>query len=520
MRYSGDWFRIGGLIVGVIGFGITRLVVAEAIQLRSGLVYLFSGLIPLVFGLGVTLFGVALAVGRYSESYTRTVAKWCTLGTLTMAFVLAVSSIESIFLGAGLRALSESPMLLANTLLAGVIGGVVIGHRTAINHRQREDNRRQANRALLLDRLLRHEVLNAVTIIRGYAESLSGTDSAERADQITEASDRIAETIDDVADLIEEKPSTGRIDVARLVSSEIEEYRSECPDVRLEYEGPPSGIEAAADHRLRRVVREPIDYARRNDEISRITFGVENADYTIRLLIKSDDGYLSDDHQRLLASGEFPEFDDPSSGFSLSIIRLLVREFEGDITVDDGPTSPGEQIVIELPKPNQSDISRAISVSKAQLVWAGVTGIVAGVVMGGYLVTTTDFIPIIGALYSATDPVVGWTTHLFHSIVFAMIFAGVHSHPRIRRFSSNVRIGLLTGVSWGVILWLFAAGVVMPLWLNVVGIPVELPNLPTIGLVSHIVWGAVVGITYPLLNRIDFPITEFVRAGGGSRSFR
>ncbi len=505
MRYSGDWFRVGGLTVALISFAITRLVVAEAIQLGSGITYFLSGLVPLVIGLGLTVFGVGLAVGQYSEAYTRTVARWCTVGTLTMILVLIISSIESILTGEGLRAVSRSPMLLANTLLAGAIGGVAIGHRTAINRQQFEANKRQANRALMLDRLLRHEVINALTIIRGYAQALPDTTSGTVVEPITDASNRIDETIEDVADLIEEMPGTSRIDVARLVSSELEDLRSEYPDIRLEYEGPPSGIEAAVDHRLRRVVRGFVDYVWEDDEPSRIAVGLENAGHHIRLVMKRTGGHLSDEHQRLLTSGEFPEFDDPSSGFSLGIIRLLVRDYGGKITVGDDTTSRGENISIELPKTNRSDISRAVSVSNAQLFWAAVTGIFAGVMMGGYFLATTNVIPIIGALYGGNDPIIGWTTHLFHSVVFTIIFAAVYTHPRLRKISSNIHRGLLIGITWSVILWLFAAGVIMPLWLNVVGIPVELPNLPTLGLLSHALWGAVVGLMYPFVEKIELP---------------
>ena len=508
MRYSVDRIRVGGLTVALISFGITRLVVAESIQISSGIAYLITGVFPLTVGLVLTVYGVALVVGPYSETYARTVAKWCTLGTLMMVLVLAITSIESILAGYRMWALSGNPVLLANILLVGALGGVAFGHRTATNRRQRDNNKRQANRALLLDRLLRHEVLNAITIIRGYTQLLPDTDSATVVEPITNASDRISEAIHDVAELIEEKPPSDRIDVARLVTSEIESIRLEYPNVQLEYDGPDSGIEVAADRRLRRVIQELVDYASLDDSTSQITFGVEDGDYHTRLMMQVNEARLPDDHRRLLTSGEFPVFDDPSSGFSLPIIRLLVREYDGKITADGDTTCSGETITIELPKPNHSDISRTINVSKAQLIWATLTGIFAGVVMGGFLVATTDLIPIIGALYGIMDPGIGWTTHLFHSVVFTMIYAAVYSHPRVRKFSTNIRRGATLGVAWGIVLWLFAAGLVMPLWLSLVGVASMLPNLPLIGFVSHVVWGAAVGLAYPLLDRIERSTSE------------
>jgi hypothetical protein len=65
-------------------------------------------------------------------------------------------------------------------------------------------------------------------------------------------------------------------------------------------------------------------------------------------------------------------------------------------------------------------------------------------------------LPVIGSLYGVGSPLAGWVSHLFHSVVFGL---------------------------------LYAAGVVMPLWLQFVGIEATVPNTTLPGIVSHIVWG-------------------------------
>lgn len=77
-------------------------------------------------------------------------------------------------------------------------------------------------------------------------------------------------------------------------------------------------------------------------------------------------------------------------------------------------------------------------------------------------------LPVIGALYGVETAAIGWITHLFHSIVFALLFV--------------------------------AAGLFMPVWLRAVGIPATLPNLPSIGLVGHGIWGITLGLGYVLLG--------------------
>lgn len=60
------------------------------------------------------------------------------------------------------------------------------------------------------------------------------------------------------------------------------------------------------------------------------------------------------------------------------------------------------------------------------------------------------------------------------------------------------------GVGWGVVLWLVAAGVVMPVWLTLVGVPAQVPNLSLHGLVGHVVWGTALGLGYEAGRRWVF----------------
>jgi len=62
------------------------------------------------------------------------------------------------------------------------------------------------------------------------------------------------------------------------------------------------------------------------------------------------------------------------------------------------------------------------------------------------------------------------------------------------------RAGFLAGLGWGATLWLVAAGMVMPLWLQVVGVPAPFPNLSPPGLGSHLVWGGVLGTAVVALD--------------------
>ena len=86
-------------------------------------------------------------------------------------------------------------------------------------------------------------------------------------------------------------------------------------------------------------------------------------------------------------------------------------------------------------------------------------------------------------------------THLFHSVVFALLFVAGASTVFENRPDSWVR-STLAGVSFGIGLWLVAAGVITPMWLRAVGIPTVVLHLPLIGLLAHGIWGVVLGYVH------------------------
>lgn len=511
MDLFGRWSRLGGLAVAAVGFGITRLFLVEAVLARTTLSFLLAGLVPLLFGLGLTAYGVALTVGSFPENYVTAVARWCLAGTAAMLFVLVVTSVEPLLSTGRMVMPSGTSLLAANVLLAGAVGGTLTGIHSARAERQRRAAERGANRALLLDRLLRHEVINAAAIVRGNAELLA---ESERVDEraartIERAADRITETIEEVGTLITDVDAETEADVARLLADAVEEARSAYPDVRFEVDAPTAGVDATVDDRVRTVFVELLGNAAEADGSTTVEVELHADPREVRIVVADDGSGLGERHRRLLNSGAFPEYDDPSAGFGLQIVRLLVLGYDGRVrTVDDD--AEGARISVSLPRGAVSGGLESVGVSGRNLVWATLTGVLAGVVMGGFFVATTDVLPVIGSLYGVESPVIGMVTHLFHSVIFALMFAGGAVHPLFAGRLATPTRGGLAGAAWGTALWLVAAGVVMPLLLRGVGTmtTLPLPNLPPVGLASHVLWGAVLGVSYTLVRDRPLPLLD------------
>ena len=138
--------------------------------------------------------------------------------------------------------------------------------------------------------------------------------------------------------------------------------------------------------------------------------------------------------------------------------------------------------------------------------WGGAVagGLVAGVAMGLIMHFVMGAMPLIGALYGQPTVVAGWLAHLFHSVVFGLLFAAVITGTSLREYGIYGMIGF--GAIYGVILEIVAAGIVLPVWANAVGaggggLPVPFIILP--GFVTHILYGVVLGAVFGIATARD-----------------
>lgn len=132
---------------------------------------------------------------------------------------------------------------------------------------------------------------------------------------------------------------------------------------------------------------------------------------------------------------------------------------------------------------------------------AAIAGLAAGVVMGLMIQFVMGIMPVIGALYGAPGLVTGWIVHLFHSVVFALIYAGIVGQPSLSNYATKATSGAGLGAAYGFAIWIVAAVVVMPLWLSAIGLPSPgVPNINVQSLVGHLVFGVLLGALYPLLT--------------------
>jgi hypothetical protein len=135
-----------------------------------------------------------------------------------------------------------------------------------------------------------------------------------------------------------------------------------------------------------------------------------------------------------------------------------------------------------------------------------VSGFVATVVMG-VAITVGDLAVLreaIAGLYAFEGNLVaGWVAHLVHGTLFGVVFAVVLSDPSLYRVSEWAWKTVLAGVVYALILALAGAGMIMPIWLRLVGFgsPPTFPNVSAALVGWHLLYGVVLGGAYVVFDR-------------------
>jgi two-component sensor histidine kinase len=409
----------------------------------------------------------------------------------------------------------RSRAYLSNFLIGGSVGGTLTGLYASRNRRQRTALRRQTRRLKVLNRLLRHEVLNAVTVAKGYATG-SGDDHPDAGAVVQDQLDAIQATIEEVKYLTRSADVNSRpgesIDLAACLEESVEAVRGRHPDARISVGEVPDGLTVRANERLDQVfthlVENAVVYA---DEVD---VSVTAAPDAVRVSVRDDGPGLPESQRALLETGEIEEFDDPGTGFGLNVVRLLVESYGGTIETDVGES--GTTITVGLPPgtseesnvgPTRSDLTRVRPATPHLVVVLGAS-LVAGIPYGIVTEAMGGSVAGIGVFYGLDNPIVGWFTHEFHSAVFAFVFAALASMvPGEYRedFLGTVLSHLAVGIGWALCLFVVAAGVIAPIWLRLLGIGAPIPNLDRVLLLSHLAWGASLGLLTPLGYRYAVP---------------
>lgn len=141
--------------------------------------------------------------------------------------------------------------------------------------------------------------------------------------------------------------------------------------------------------------------------------------------------------------------------------------------------------------------------------WRGgaLSGFVATVVTGVVIVVTDQSVlyDAIAGLYGQQgNLLVGWAVHLVHGMLFGALFALILTDPGLYHLTDWRWKTLLAGIVYALVLAIAGAGVIMPMWLQILGYPSppSFPFVTTAILLWHLVYGTILGVLFSYIEHI------------------
>jgi len=232
--------------------------------------------------------------------------------------------------------------------------------RYAIERKKRERELRERTQQLeVLTRIMRHDIRNDVTIIRGLAEQVRETESLsdegrEYLQRVVDASTHVTELIASARDFVdsivgESNPDPVPVSLATILSEELEKAETSYDDAVFAVEGEIPRVAVLADEMLSSVFRNLLNNAvQHNDrETPRITVSTTQSGGTVAVRIADNGPGIPDTREAdIFGQGE-KGLASEGTGIGLYLVSTLVDRYGGDVRVEDNDPR-GAVFVIEL----------------------------------------------------------------------------------------------------------------------------------------------------------------------------
>ncbi|MFB6122305.1 MAG: PAS domain S-box protein, partial [Haloferacaceae archaeon] len=214
----------------------------------------------------------------------------------------------------------------------------------------RKDARRQLE---VLDRVLRHNIRNNMTVVRGQAETISAEASGEiaaAAEEIIDTSDRLivmAEKERKITELLRKTPTDAEFDVRDFLDDVVSSVESAHPNATITVECP-DDVTVHATRQLSQAIEELVTNAIvHNDSSPAVTITVTQTDEVVRIEIGDNGPRIPEMERDLLAdeTEQTPLYH--GSGLGLWFVKLVVTRADGTVTIEEN--SPrGNVVRIEI----------------------------------------------------------------------------------------------------------------------------------------------------------------------------
>lgn len=330
-------------------------------------------LVPALAVAIIVWLGLHLQQAGLDPEETRVIAAWFGLGLLTMAAVGLWGVLLRMVAPAGVPA---SVQLMSQIALGGLFGLLVgiyalrareSAETATQEHLEREFAERQQETNEVLNRILRHHLLNSLTVIRGQTEVIRDDADAgetEHLDRVIRRVETMTETIEDIRSItrtLTAEPDLAAIDLATTLHDEIRRLEERYDDATFQKAIPAGPLYVEADELLGRALRNVLANAvDHNDQPSPTVWVQVTVEAAAVEVAVTDEGPGIPPAKResVFAPSE-RGLDSEGEGLGLFLTRSIVEQYDGSVVAE--PNEPrGTVVRVRLPRsPGESSQVRA-----------------------------------------------------------------------------------------------------------------------------------------------------------------
>jgi PAS domain S-box-containing protein len=215
--------------------------------------------------------------------------------------------------------------------------------------REATERRRREGLISVINRVLRHNVRNELSVINGYAEMLAEDLDGEAASKAT----RIVETADRLLDLSEsaheieanrnQSPNLKPVDVVPIVDEAVQQLRTRYPDASMTVDSPERAV-AQALPRVETALWELLDNAvKHSGDDPSVQVAMTETDDQVLITIADDGPGIPENEREVLSTG----VEDPlvhGQGLGLWLAYWLVRNLNGEIQIPESDRGTTVQV--------------------------------------------------------------------------------------------------------------------------------------------------------------------------------
>lgn len=148
----------------------------------------------------------------------------------------------------------------------------------------------------------------------------------------------------------------------------------------------------------------------------------------------------------------------------------------------------------------ETGTATAGGIESTDFAHGAIGGLIGGAVFGVMMQMQMPMIveAAIPGMYGLEESLTaGWVLHLFHSIVFGVIYVGVGQLAALRPYVTSVVSGAGLGIVYGLVVWVVAASFIMPAWVGAMTpMSPPVPDFVPESAIGHAVFGVLLGGYY------------------------